>query len=313
MVKKYFAAILFVFIFLNVSTFGFSFKRKPKPPVKKEKMPETYQQWQQMAQDVPMEDRVLNVIKEPKSDKKHYFPEPHYRFEKYNSPQGTRDLNIQFIKQNLVSYPIIVADITCHYVAYPKYYYSSDIDMIYSEFYIGELDTSKTKTKRILDFNHKQTYKIPIIQSGVNEQYKNLFKGLTLVDWNRNSNKILVKEKVGSTLEGVYRTYLYVYFLDSKQTKKLSDIDSKLQKYYLSHEKLNLNNYLYEINPLGFTTDNDDVIAFHLFTFDKNTKERFFMGTWVYNVVNNSMKLYSRENPSISVGSNGIVLKRVLD
>ena len=309
--QRFFALTLLIFISFSSCSHAFSLRKKKKVEIKKEKMPETYQQWQIDAQDIPMKDRKLNIIKEPTSDKKNYYPEAHYRFEKYNYPQGTRDLNIQFIKQNLVAYPIIVADITCHYVAYPKYYYSSDIDMIYSEFFVGELDITKTKTQRILNFNHKQEYRTPVIQSGVNEQYRNLFKGLTLVDWDRSSKKILVKEKVGSTLRGIYRTYLYVYYLDTKEAKKLTNIDSALKNYYLTHEKLNLNNYLYEIVPLGFTLDNDDAVAFHLFTFEGSTK--IFMGTWVYNLSNDSLTLYSRENPSISVGANGIVLKRVLD
>ena len=124
------------------------FKKKPKP--EKVKMVETKQEWEIEAQNIPINERKkTETIKSPESDKKNYYPERHYIFEKYNYPVGTREVNINFIKKNLVEHPIITADLKCQYVAYANYYYSPDVDQITSDFFIGKLDTTKNKTNRI--------------------------------------------------------------------------------------------------------------------------------------------------------------------
>ena len=79
---KFIFIILFVF-FVSMPAFAFSFRKKTQDPPK-EKMVETKQQWLEAAQNIPLEDRELEGFKESQSDKKHYFPTPHYVFVKYN-------------------------------------------------------------------------------------------------------------------------------------------------------------------------------------------------------------------------------------
>lgn len=310
--------ILIVFLIIlsaQMSSFGFSFKKK-KQPEPKPKMPETKQEWLIEAQDVPLIDRKLEVIEPPKSDKKNYYPEVHYSFEKYNYPQGKRDLNIEAIKKNLNVNPIIVADVTCHKVAYSQYYYSPDINQISSNFYVGELDTSKNKTKRILAYNHHQKTRIPIIEAGTKELYPNLFRGLTLVDWSADSKKLLIKERVGSTLGGVYKTYLYVHFIgeneDDSYTLRLDDFDETIKSYFLDLKNLQIVKYRYEFEPLGFSADNDDVIVILCYLYNKDNN-KLFMGTWGYNCKTKNILLFSKNNPSFPISLNGLILKRVLE
>ena len=54
-------------------------------------MVETKQDWEIEAKNVPLADRKLEPEELPKSDKKNYFPEAHYVFERYNYPAGKRD------------------------------------------------------------------------------------------------------------------------------------------------------------------------------------------------------------------------------
>lgn len=312
--KKILLVFLLILIF-QLGSFGLSFKKKKQPEQQKAKMPETKQEWLIEAQNIPLEDRKLEIIEPPKSDKKHYYPDVKYTFEKYNYPQGKRDFNIEMIKKNLNVNPIIVADITCHKVAYSQYYYSPDINQISSNFYIGNLDTSKNKTRRILAYNHKQETRTPIIEAGTKELYPNLFRGLTVVDWSADSKKVLVKERVGSTLGGIYKTYLYVHFLgddiNSGRTIRLDDFDETIKSYFLDLKNLQLVKYRYEFEPLGFSADNDDVIIILCYLYDKNNN-RLFMGTWGYNCISKEVLLFSKNNASYPISLNGLILKRVL-
>ncbi|MBQ8475491.1 hypothetical protein IJ531_00355 [bacterium] len=291
---------------------AFSFKKTKKQVSPAPKMVETKQEWEIEAQNVPLADRELKKSEAPKSDKRNYYPEPHYTFEKYNYPAGKREYDIRFIKKNLVEHPIMVSDINCEYVAYANYYYRADIDQIYSDFYIGALDKTKTKTKRILDYNHRQLKRVPVLASGFNIQYPHLFNGLTLVDWSHDSNKLLIKERIGSTVGGNYRIYLYVHFRKENKTIKLSNFNDAIINYYTDYENLQMNKYLYDIEPLGFSAENDDMILAHCYLYD-NDGNKIFMGVWGYDLSENKTVMVSKTNPSVSISANGLVLQRVIE
>ena len=301
-------SFVFLFIFIN-SCFGFSFtKKKETIP----KMVETKEEYEIQAQNVPLQDRKLEPRQEPKTDKKNYYPEPHYVFERYNYPAGQRGYDIRFIKKNLVEHPIMVTDNECNYVAYANYYYRADTDQIYSDFFVEKLDTSKTKTQRILEYNHKQLKRTPVLLSGFKEQYHHLFNGLSIVDWSKDGNKVLIKEQIGSTVNGIYKTNLYVYYVNEEKTVKLSNIHNSITNYYADFSNLNLNLYRYDILPLGFSSNNDDVIIAYCYIYNKDGN-KVFMGIWGYNLSENKTILISKTNASYPVSSNGLVLKRVLE
>lgn len=317
-ITKVFFVFLFLNFFQNVSALELKnpFKKKEVKPVVK--MVETKQQWDIEAQNVPLIERDLNK-KEETTDKKTEkikMPDLRYTFEKYNYPQGKRELNIEEIKNKLALYPYIVADKDCKYAAYPYYYYSPDINQISSNFYVEKLDTSKNRIKRILEYNHKQQERIPIIESGTKEIYPNLFSGLTLVDWSNDSKKLLIKEKIGSTYGGIYKTYLYVHFLgndiEPSRTIKLLDFDTAIKNYYLDLEKKQLIKYRYDIEPLGFSNENDNIILALCYVYDKDNK-KIFLGTWGYNLANNSTLLFSKTDYIQQTSVNGLILRETLD
>ncbi len=312
--------IIILSLILSIPCFSFDFKKhfpfKKKQPQQKAKMVETKQEWEVEAQNIPLSEREENTYQDPKSTKKFYQPTPHYIFQKYNYPQGKRQLNIEDVKKNLYSYPYIVADINCHYVAYPRYYFSPDVNQISSNFYVEKLDTSKTKTKRILDYDHNQLERKAIIQAGTKEIYPNLFRGLTLVDWSNDSKKLLIKEQVGSTLNGIYKTYLYIHFLGNENqesyTIKLLDLDEAIKNYYLDWENMQLVKYRYDIEPLGFSAENDNLIIVLCYVYDKENR-KIFMGAWSYNCYSHEIILLSKTNTIYEISANGLILKRSYD
>ncbi|MBQ4646284.1 MAG: hypothetical protein IJB79_02935 [Candidatus Gastranaerophilales bacterium] len=285
---------------------------KKKEPSPKPKMVETVQEWKQEAQNIPLEDREIKEEKQEIDSKKFHVPELKYTFEAYNYPHGKRELNLEELRKNIFYMPYLVADNGCRYVAYPYYYYSPDSNQISSNFYVEKLDTSKTKTKRILDYRHKQKERIPVIEAGTKEIYPNLFNGLTLVDWSADSKKLLIKEKIGSTFGGIYKTYLYIHFLESDirsgYTIKLDDFDEAIKNYFLDWENRQIIKYRYDIEPLGFSSKDDNVIFALCYVYDKDGN-KIFLGTWAYDCIKRETSLISKTKFTPFVSINGLILK----
>lgn len=308
-----FFLIFFSFLFLY-SNCCFAFFKKQEP--KKTKMVETKQEWETEAADVPLSERppYNNITIE--QNKKIETPKPHYVFEKYNYPAGSRKINIEDVKKRLYSYPYVVADINCRYIAYPRYYFSGEYNQIFSSFYVEKLDTSKNKTKRILEYNHNSEIRTPIIEAGLKENYPNLFRGLTLVDWSHDSKKLLIKEQTGSLLGGIYKTYLYVHFLSENDknsyTIKLENFDNAIKNYFLDFENLQLIKYKYSLEPLGFSADNDNIIIVLCWAYNKDNK-KVFLGKWGYNCSTNEILLLSKTDSSHEISLNGLILRQTYD
>lgn len=295
-------------------------KRKSKKQSKvKPKMVETKEEWEQKAVSVPLNERkeLTDVYKnelekEQLKAKKYYTPKPHYTFELYNYPVGSREVDISALKKKLVVHPIIVADKNLQYVAYVNYYYSVDIDQVASNFFVEKLDTTKNKTNRLLEYRHNQQERFPKIKTGFDVQYPRLFNGLSIVDWSSDSKKVLLKERVGSTAGGNYMVYLYVYFLDKNKAYKLETFNNSIVNYFKTYEHLQLNKFRYVIEPLGFSYDNDDLVVAHCYLISSEGK-KIFIGTWGYDLKKSETIMISKTNTSVSVSSNGLVLKETLD
>ncbi len=280
------------------------------------KMVETKQDWEQEAKNIPLENRKLENFEEPKSTKKFYYPEAKYVFEKYNANPGQREFNIEDIKKNLKSYSYLIADINCKYGAYARYYFLPETNQISSEFYVGKLDTSKTRVKRILDYHHNQKVRMPIVEAGTKEIYPNLYRGLTLVDWSSDSKKLLIKEKSGSTQGGIYKTYLYLYVanddIEEGYTYKLTGLDEAIKNYYLDYNNIQIVKYRYDIVPLGFSAGNDDLIIVLAYAYDINNK-KVFLGTWGYDYKEKKSMLLSKTDSDYPISANGMFIKRSIE
>ena len=318
--KIFFAILLFCFCLNNfevqakiddlIMDFEELKAKFPKKKVEeKPKMPETKEEWEIEAQNIPLEERKIEQKVQEFDTKKYNVPDIKYAFVKYNYPQGTRGVNIEDITKNLYSYPFLVADSEYKYVAYPRFYFSPDNNQISLDFYVEKLDTSKNKTKRILEFEHMQKEREPVVEAGLKDYYPNLFKGLILVDWSKDSKKLLIKESVGSRNAGIYKTNLYVHFMpndvESSKTIKLTDFDNDIKYYFLDWENKQIVKYRYDIQPLGFNDENDNEIIAICWVLDKENN-KINLGIWGYDVVEKKTTQYEKM-PNISI--NGVFLR----
>lgn len=280
-----------------------------------EKMVQTKEEWQQKAQNVNLEDRKIPAYQKPED--KDFKPKesPNNKFVKYNVAPGEQEVNLSNIKkkQDIRSQGVI--DPHFKYMAYGEYYYSPMTDQISSDIFIQELKGGLTRMKKALSTNVLNVNRTPAISTGTKEFYNHMFSTLTIVDFSQDSTRLLVKEKIGSSVNGIYRNYVWVYFIGEDAVSgfaiKFSNLNEEIKKFYAKKTGLALDNYRWDIKPLGFSKENPEIIIAESFVFDKD-KKPMFLGAWGINCQNASIELLSEEPKAFEISVNALIVKEYL-
>ena len=157
-----------------------------------------------------------------------------YKVTKYNSPPGSRELNLFGLKDmrqyNLNS----VASPDMDNLVYSEVYFYPDPQITASALYIIPLDSSMSDKDKILSVSTKDKNRVPIIETDYTNLYPFKFDTFTPVDWDASSNRILFKEKLGQNRYEVYLTKLYLYDLSHESLYDLNLIRTKIIQYWES-------------------------------------------------------------------------------
>ena len=156
---------------------------------------------------------------------------------------------------------------------------------------------------------------IEITPDSQKEFRENLFSTLTIVDFSKKSDMLLVKEKIGSGVRGIYQSYVWVYYMQGEQTnwsaKKFDILNETIKNYHAKNSHIALNNYRWDIRPLGFSKEKPNIVITEAFAWDKDKKE-IFLGLWGLDTNNASVNLISKKQTPIEVSANGIIVKEFL-
>lgn len=301
-------------------------KMQEEQEKEEEAMVQTVQEWQERATDIKMEHRITEPYKEPPNPKLVEKLDWQTFFEKYNSAPGSRELNLEklYANKSVRSLGVISPDFKL--MAYTECYFHPSSKQTASAFYIYPLDTSKGKKQRVLEANvFAGAKKTPLI-STTNETLKNaLFSSLTVVDWSKDNSKVLLKEKIGSFYDGIYQTNVWVYFLNNKEDKKSSTgaiypygrkyerLNETIKQYWFYTDRLNLNQYRWNIKPLGFLAENENIVVCVAHTYDAKNKEHVFLGSWSVDILTGEVNLLStRASDNFEISTNGLVINKRL-
>lgn len=355
--KKRFIVILFALFLMQQDVLAFKLPDMPwsdayklkklqeKQEKETEPMVQTVQEWQERATDIKMEHRISEPYKEPPNPKLVEKLDPQTFFEKYNSAPGSRELNLEKLKidKSARSQGVISPDFKL--MAYTESYYHPSNRQTASAFFIYPLDTSKGKKQRVLDANvFAGAKKTPLI-STTNETLKEfLFSSFTVVDWSKDAKRVLLKEKIGSEIDGVYQTNIWVYFLDEKAGandktdikedsksstgknkasknegaiypygRKYERLNDTIKQYWFYTNKLNLNHYRWDVKPLGFLAENENIIVCIAHTYDEKNKEHIFLGSWSIDISTGEINLLSTlASDNFEISTNGLVINKRL-
>ena len=309
--KKFFSLLILCLIIFSTPAHA-CFKKKQKLD-QSEKMVQTRQEWEEKAKNVNLENRKIEPYQKPKDDTHLPKDDPYKKFVKYNTPPGSAEVDLSKLKRIMDIRSQGVVEPNFRFMAYSEYYYSPHNNQISSDIFIQKMQTSLSRVKRVLDANILDNKRTPVISAGTHEFKNNLFNTLTIVDWSKNSKKLLVKEKVGSSVTGIFQTYIWIYFMEDENSyaRKYSELNDAIRQYWGQKLKLAMNYYRWDIRPLGFSKEKPDSVIAHAIAWDKDKKE-IFLGVWELDLNESKINLLSETPIDIPISINGLILKEYL-
>lgn len=252
-------------------------------------------------------DKTQEKIEIPKvvneSDMK-YVPQPTYRIVRYNDPPGSPELSIKKSFYKLHQYNgqgISAPDYSI--MAYPVVYYYPNSASTASDIFVIPLETSGTNLDKIMKANVQKRLSDPILSTEKSIDNNSAFRTLTPVDFSEDSTKLLVKEKVGSSQDGIWRTDAIVYDFTTKTSYKLVELRDAIAYYWKENKNLDLEDSRWDIYPLGFLQNEPDRVAAYAYAYTGG--KPIFLGIWSTDIHGEQSRLISFNMNDIQISVNG--------
>lgn len=243
----------------------------------------------------------------PKVDKPadmQYVPQPVYKLARYNDPPGTPNLTIkrELFKTRQLNLPGITAPDFSKMV-YPAVYYYPAAEAVTCDLFVIPLKQDESNLNKILKANIANRLPDPILSTDKEMQNSTAHRTLTPIDFSADSTKLLVKEKIGSSEDGIWQTNIKVYDFTTKTSYDLVELRYAIEYYWDEYKGLDLQNKRWDVYPLGFSKGNPDRIMATAYAFTGEAP--VFLGVWTIDTKGEQSRLISLTNGSIEVASNG--------
>ena len=208
-----------------------------------------------------------------------YLPQPTYKLVRYNNPPGSPEIHLtrkHKLERCENDYGLISNDLT--FMVYPVVYYYQDRNVTSGEIYFVPLDTTLPDTQRILKANVARRSQSPILETAKDTEVRDTFRTMTPIDFNIDSTKLVAKEKIGNTFDGIWQTNLWVYDFKTKKATDLTEIRQAILHYWEKEKGFELSEYRWDIYPLGFDKENNDRIMVNAYAYTGRKPQ--FLGAW---------------------------------
>jgi len=249
-----------------------------------------------VAVEVPKVDKPSDMV---------YVPQPTYKIVRYNNPPGSPDISLngmfkarrQANAQGIVSpdYQMLV---------YPSVYYYPESASTSCDLFVIPLDQSVGNLERIMTANVIKREQTPILSTDKAIDNEHAFRTLTPIDFSADSSKLLVKEKIGSSADGIWQTTAIVYDFETKNSYKLVEVRDAIIYYWRENKGLNLDDKRWDIYPLGFDTANPDRVIVNAYAYTGDTPVN--LGIWSVDYKGEQSRLVTFDNAAVQVGMNGV-------
>ncbi len=275
-------------------------------------MPKTVDEYLEMSKDIKRSERKVEPPQKAEDEKFEKLPEPRYLFKKYNKPAGVQNINLRLLITNREVNSIGVVSPNKDKMAYTRVYYSGYNDKVSSEVFYVDLDMSKSPKNRVQTASFMNKNQIKLMDSALNEEYPSLFKTLTIIDWSEDATKLAIKERIGSSVFGMWQTNLWVYDLNDNSSRCLTEVREAVKYQIRKAQNINIDDYRWDIVPLGWDAEDKDriIVCAYAYTKNKSTK---FLGLYSIDIKGDSTLLISDKPMAVKVGSNGLMLKAIYD
>ena len=238
-----------------------------------------------------------------------YIPQPLYRIVKYNDPPGTVELSLGkrlFLKRQINAQGIVSPNYSM--LVYPAVYYYPDSASVATDLFVIPLNRdSDNNLNKILKANVANRIPTPILSTDKSIDNFAAFRTLTPVDFSADGSKLLVKEKIGSSEDGIWQTKIYVYDFKNKVSYDLVEIRDAVTYFWKEYMDVNLDDKRWDIYPLGFDATKPDRVVVQAYAYTGEAP--IYLGAWSIDWQGNQSRLISfRKNLIPNVSSNGYKL-----
>ena len=188
-------------------------------------------------------------------------------------------------------------------MVYPSVYHYPKNGVVACDLFVIPLDTKGNLVARIQKANTMHRDPDPILSTEKSLDNFGAFRTLTPVDFSADGRKLLIKEKIGSKDDGIWQTHAIIYDFDTKTSYKLLELRDAIVYYWTAYRDLKLNDYRWDIYPLGFDITEPDRIVVASYAYTGGTP--IFLGNWSIDIRGERSKLISLTPQNVQVSMNG--------
>ena len=294
-------------------------KEEEKTKYKKSLLPEsgymTLEEYEEKSRAKTRQEISQEILDKPdmSKDKNYiYVPQHIFKLVRYNEPVGSPELRLTrrlFFDRQINAQGIVSGDYKK--LVYPSVYYYAEMNSVGCDLFLINLDETLNNLERVEKANVLNKEQKPILSTQKETKYKSIFRTLTPIDYSTDNTKLLIKEKIGSRHDGIWKTDIWVYDFETRQPKNLTALREAIGYYWKKTENLELNDKRWDIYPLGFDANNDDRIIVCAYAFTGGNPK--FLGTWSIDVNNESVKLESVTGAGMPVSVVGFKISKEHD
>ena len=146
----------------------------------------------------------------------------------------------------------------------------------------------------------------PILSTDKNIDNYFTFRTITPVDFSADGTKLLVKEKIGNSKDGIWKTTPVVYDFTNNVSYSLVEVRDAIAYYWEENKGINLEDKRWDVYPLGFSADESDRIMLNAYAFTGDKPVN--LGTWSVNYKGEQTRLVTFKPESVSISMNGYKL-----
>ena len=242
----------------------------------------------------------IEGAQKPKDTNMVYVPQRTFKLVKYNDPVGSPELNLprklNFDRQ-INAQGIISGDKTM--LVYPAVYYYAQTDCTSCDLFLIKLDPTLNDVDKVKRANIVEKQDEPLISTSKDIETKFVFRTLTPIDFSVDNKKLVVKEKIGYRHDGIWKTDLWVYDFETKESRKLPQVRDAIIDYWAQTGGVDFDENRWDIYPMGFDANDDNRIILCAYAYTGEVPK--FLGTWSIDVYGESSKLEDLEGNSIPV------------
>lgn len=249
----------------------------------------------------------IDIPKVPTPADMIYVPQPAYKIVRYNNPPGSPEITLTktfYEKRQQNAQGIVSPDFTK--LVYPAVYYYPNSGSTACDLFVINLEEAKSNMDKILTANTIHKLSDPILSTDKTNDNYYTFRTLTPVDFSADGTKLLVKEKIGNTKDGIWQTTPIVYDFSTDVSYRLIEVRDAVAYYWKENKGLDLEDKRWDIYPLGFAADNTDWVIVNAVAYTGGTPVN--LGTWTVNSKGEQSRLVTFTNSEVQISMNGYKL-----